>query len=84
MDEIEIVIPKVADWAPRELDNMSVEALNKYVEDLQRELARVQSEIGNRKLCAVRRTRCSRNRWLKKKIQRFTKITLFTAALTIY
>mgnify|MGYP003951361987 CR=1 FL=1 len=50
MDEIEIVIPKVADWAPRELDNMSVEALNKYVEDLQRELARVQSEIGNRQV----------------------------------
>ncbi len=50
MDDIEIVIPKAAEWAPRELDNMSVEALNEYVEDLQRELARVQSEIGNRQV----------------------------------
>ena len=48
MDDIEIVIPKPADWAPRILDNLSVEALKIYVEDLERELERVKSEIGNR------------------------------------
>ena len=48
MDDIEIVIPKPAEWAPRELDNLSVEALKEYVEDLQRELQRVKSEIDNR------------------------------------
>ena len=48
MDDIEIVIPKPADWAPRILDNLSVEALKKYIEDLERELERVKSEIGNR------------------------------------
>ena len=48
MDDIEIVIPKPADWAPRILDNVSVEALKIYVEDLERELERVKSEIGNR------------------------------------
>ena len=50
MDDIEIVIPKPADWAPRILDNLSVEALKIYVEDLERELERVKSEIGNRGL----------------------------------
>ena len=48
MDEIEIVIPKAAEWAPRELDNLSREALKEYVEDLQHELQRVKSEIDNR------------------------------------
>lgn len=48
MDDIEIVTPKPADWAPRILDNLSVEALKIYVEDLERELERVKSEIGNR------------------------------------
>lgn len=48
MDDIEIVIPKAADWAPRVLDNLSVEALNRYVEDLERELERVKVEIDNR------------------------------------
>jgi uncharacterized small protein (DUF1192 family) len=48
MDEIEIVIPKAADWAPRDLDNLSVEALGKYVEDLKTELERVTSEVSNR------------------------------------
>ena len=48
MDDIEIVIPKPADWAPRDLDNLSVEALEKYIEDLERELERVKSELGNR------------------------------------
>ena len=48
MDDIEIVIPKPADWAPRILDNLSVEALKIYVEDLERELERVKTEIGNR------------------------------------
>ena len=48
MDDIEIVIPKPAEWAPRELDNLSLEALKEYVEDLQLELARVKSEISNR------------------------------------
>ncbi len=50
MDDVEIVIPKAADWAPRELDTMSVEALKAYVEDLQHELVRVQSEIENRQV----------------------------------
>ena len=48
MGDIEIVIPKPADWASRILDNLSVEALKIYVEDLERELERVKSEIGNR------------------------------------
>ena len=48
MDDIEIVIPKPADWAPRILDKLSVEALKIYVEDLKRELERVKSEIYNR------------------------------------
>ena len=48
MDEIEIVIPKVAGWAPCDLDNLSVEALGKYVEDLKTELERVTSEVSNR------------------------------------
>jgi uncharacterized small protein (DUF1192 family) len=48
MDDIEIVIPKAGDWTPRELDYLSIEALNEYVEDLQREVARVTSEIGTR------------------------------------
>ncbi len=48
MDDIEIVIPKPADWAPRVLDNLSVEALKRYVEDLERELERVKLEIDNR------------------------------------
>ena len=45
VDDIEIVIPKPADWAPRVLDNLSIEALKKYVE---RELERVKLEIDNR------------------------------------
>ncbi len=48
MDDIGIVIPKPAEWAPRELDNLSLAALKEYVEDLQLALARVKSEIGNR------------------------------------
>ena len=48
MEDIEIVIPKPAEWAPRELDNLSVEALQKYIEDLERELERVKSEIATR------------------------------------
>lgn len=48
VDDIEIVIPKPADWAPRVLDNLSIEALKKYVEDLERELERVKLEIDNR------------------------------------
>ena len=48
MDDIEIVIPKPADWAPCVLDNLSVEALKRYVEDLERELERVKLEIDNR------------------------------------
>ena len=48
MDDIEIVIPKPADWAPRVLDNLSFEALKRYVEDLERELERVKLEIDNR------------------------------------
>jgi uncharacterized small protein (DUF1192 family) len=50
MDDIEIVIPKPADWAPRDLDNLSVEALGEYVEDLTRELERVRAEIGKREV----------------------------------
>ncbi len=48
MDDIEILIPKSADWAPRVLDNLSVESLKRYVEDLERELERVNLEIDNR------------------------------------
>ena len=48
MDEIEIVIPKDGEWKLRELDNLSIDALNEYVEELQLELTRVKSEIDNR------------------------------------
>lgn len=48
MDDIEIVIPKAADWAPRVLDNLSVESLKRYVDDLERELKRVKLELDNR------------------------------------
>ena len=48
MDDIEIVIPKPADWAPRDLDNLSVEALKEYIEDLSLELERAKAEIGVR------------------------------------
>ena len=48
MDDIEIVIPKEGDWKPRQLDNLSIEALHKYVEQLQHETARVKSEIDTR------------------------------------
>ena len=50
MEEIEIVVPKPAEWAPRELDNLSVVALKKYVENLAYELERVKSEIGIREV----------------------------------
>ena len=48
MDDIEIVIPKPADWTPRDLDNLSVEALKKYIVSLSSELERVKAEIGVR------------------------------------
>jgi len=48
MDDIEIVIPKQAEWRPRDLDKLSVEALNKYIADLERELERVKLELDNR------------------------------------
>ncbi len=48
MDDIEIVIPKPVDWAPRDLDNLSIEALKKYIEDLSCELERVRAEISIR------------------------------------
>ena len=48
MDDIEIVVPKPAEWTLRELDRLSIEALEEYIEDLERELERVKSEISNR------------------------------------
>lgn len=48
MDDIEIVIPKPTDWTPRDLDNLSVEALKKYIVSLSSELERVKAEIGVR------------------------------------
>lgn len=49
MEDVEIAIPKPGDWAPRDLDTLSVEALTEYIEDLSGELERVRAEIGIRK-----------------------------------
>ncbi len=50
MDDIEIAIPKLDDWAPLQLDKLSIETLKIYVNDLKTELIRVEKEIANRHL----------------------------------
>ncbi len=50
MDDVEIAISKPADWVPRDLDNLSVEALKEYIKDLCCELERVRKEISMREV----------------------------------
>ena len=45
MDEEQIRIPREQEWTPRMLDDMSVEALGAYAEQLEDELERVRGAI---------------------------------------
>lgn len=45
MDEEQVRIPREREWSPRALDDMSVEALGAYAEQLEEELARVKGAI---------------------------------------
>ena len=45
MDEEPIRIPREQEWTPRVLDDMSVEALDAYAEQLEEELERVRGAI---------------------------------------
>ncbi len=46
MDEEPIRIPREREFAPRALDDLSVDALEAYAAQLEGELARVRGEIG--------------------------------------
>ena len=45
MDEEPVRIPREQEWTPRVLDDMSVEALSHYAEQLEEELERVRGAI---------------------------------------
>ena len=45
MDEEQVRIPREQEWSPRALDDMSVEALVAYAEQLEEELERVRGVI---------------------------------------
>ena len=45
MDEDPIRIPREQEWTPRTLDDMSVDALNHYAQQLEEELERVRGAI---------------------------------------
>ena len=45
MDEEAVRIPREQAWSPRRLDDMSVEGLQAYAEQLETELERVRSAI---------------------------------------
>ena len=45
MDEEAIRIPREQEWTPRMLDDMSVDALGHYAQQLEEELERVRSAI---------------------------------------
>ena len=45
MDEEQIRIPREQEWTPRVLDDLSVEALGAYAEQLEEELERVRGAI---------------------------------------
>ena len=45
MDEEQIRIPREQEWTPRVLDDMSVDALNHYAQQLEEELERVRGAI---------------------------------------
>ena len=45
MDDEPIRIPREQEWTPRVLDDMSVEALGAYAEQLEEELERVRGAI---------------------------------------
>jgi uncharacterized small protein (DUF1192 family) len=46
MDDEAIRIPRETEWTPRQLDDMSVDGLRAYAEQLETELERVQAAIG--------------------------------------
>lgn len=48
MDEEETVNPKSDTWNPHVLDDLSIEALQEYIFELQQELLRVEKEVENR------------------------------------
>ena len=45
MDEEAVRIPRERDWSPRVLDDLSVDALGAYAEQLEEELERVRGAI---------------------------------------
>lgn len=45
MDEEAVRIPREQEWSPRVLDDMSVDALNHYAQQLEEELERVRGAI---------------------------------------
>lgn len=45
MDDDDFTPPKAAEWPPKEIDNMSVAALEHYGRQLEEELARVKRTI---------------------------------------
>ena len=45
MDEEAVRIPREREWSPRVLDDMSVEGLSAYAEQLEEELERVRGAI---------------------------------------
>ena len=45
MDDEAVRIPREQEWTPRTLDDMSVEALSAYAEQLEEELERVRGAI---------------------------------------
>ena len=45
MDEEAVRIPREQEWSPRVLDDMSVEGLSAYAEQLEEELERVRGAI---------------------------------------
>ena len=45
MDEDPIRIPREQEWTPRTLDDMSVDALSHYAQQLEEELGRVRGAI---------------------------------------
>ena len=45
MDEEAVRIPREQEWTPRVLDDMSVDALNHYAQQLEEELERVRGAI---------------------------------------
>ena len=45
MDDEDILKPKLTEWPPKELDNMSFEALDEYARQLEEEIKRVRKTL---------------------------------------